>query len=59
MRAATMSIHLEAPTLRRAEEFVAAVRRSRALHRGLVEPPRTREEDDNWFIAYCPEVPET
>jgi ribosomal-protein-alanine N-acetyltransferase len=34
--------------MRRSEEFVAAVRRSRTLHSGLVRPPRTREE----FRAY-------
>lgn len=43
-----MLIRLEAPSLRRAEEFLAAVRRSRTLHRGFVTPPRTREE----FVAY-------
>jgi ribosomal-protein-alanine N-acetyltransferase len=37
------TIHLEAPTLRRADDFLAAARRSRALHRGLVAPPGTRE----------------
>lgn len=47
-----MPIHLEAPTLRRAEEFVAAVRRSRSLHAGLVRPPRTGEE----FRAYLARV---
>ena len=43
-----MSIHLEAPKLRSAEKFIAAVNRSRALHSGLVAPPSTREE----FRAY-------
>jgi ribosomal-protein-alanine N-acetyltransferase len=43
-----MSIRLEAPTMRRAEDFVAAAQRSRTLHRGVVAPPCTREE----FRAY-------
>ena len=43
-----MSVHLEPPSLRRATEFLAGVRRSRALHRGWVRPSRTREE----FRAY-------
>jgi [ribosomal protein S5]-alanine N-acetyltransferase len=43
-----MLIRLEAPSMRRAEDFVAAVRRSRALHRGLVTPPRTADA----FRAY-------
>ena len=36
------SVHLETPGLRRAEEFLEAVRRSRALHGTLVAPPDTR-----------------
>jgi ribosomal-protein-alanine N-acetyltransferase len=36
------TICLEPPTLRWADEFLAAVARSRALHRGLVSPPHTR-----------------
>jgi len=43
-----MSVHLETPSRRREQEFLEAVRRSRALHRGLVSPPRTREQ----FRAY-------
>jgi len=43
-----MSVHLETPSRRREQEFLEAVRRSRALHRGLVSPPRTREQ----FLAY-------
>jgi hypothetical protein len=31
-----MPVRLERPTLRRADEFLQAVRRSRKLHRGLV-----------------------
>lgn len=37
-------VRLEQPTLRRADEFVRSVRRSRELHRGLVSPPNTREK---------------
>ncbi len=36
-----MTIKLERPSLRRAEEFLAAVRRSRRLHTKLVTPPLT------------------
>jgi ribosomal-protein-alanine N-acetyltransferase len=36
-----MLIRLEEPSVRRAEAFVAAVQRSRSLHRRLVTPPRT------------------
>src|SRR5687767_10995439 len=43
-----MTVHLEPPSLRRATEFLAGVRRSRALHRGWVTPPRTTEQ----FRAY-------
>src|SRR6266550_1993663 len=39
-----MSVYLEAPSRRREQEFLEAVRRSRALHRALVSPPRTREQ---------------
>lgn len=42
------SVRLEPPGTRHAHAFLAAVRRSRALHRGLVSPPRTREQ----FRAY-------
>jgi len=34
-------VTLEAPSLRRQAEFIAAVRRSRALHGALVSPPST------------------
>jgi ribosomal-protein-alanine N-acetyltransferase len=34
---------LERPTMQRATEFLGAVRRSRALHRGWVSPPADRE----------------
>jgi [ribosomal protein S5]-alanine N-acetyltransferase len=37
-------VHLEAPALSRADDFLASVQRSRALHRGLASPPRTREQ---------------
>jgi ribosomal-protein-alanine N-acetyltransferase len=39
----SQSVHLEPPTLGWADDFLAAVRRSRALHRDLVTPPHTRE----------------
>jgi ribosomal-protein-alanine N-acetyltransferase len=38
-----VNIDLEQPSMRRAEEFLDAVRRSRALHRNLVTPPATLE----------------
>jgi ribosomal-protein-alanine N-acetyltransferase len=41
---ASTSVYLEEPNRRREQEFLEAVRRSRALHRGLVSPPRTREQ---------------
>jgi ribosomal-protein-alanine N-acetyltransferase len=44
----SMSVYLEAPSRRREQEFLEAVRRSRALHHRLVSPPRTREQ----FLAY-------
>ena len=47
-----MRIHLETPTLRRADDFLAAVRRSRALHRGLVTPPSTREAYRNYLARF-------
>lgn len=37
-------VRLERPTRTREQEFLAAVRRSRALHRNLVVPPRTAEQ---------------
>lgn len=43
-----MSVYLETPSRRREQEFLGAVRRSRALHRGLASPPRTHEQ----FLAY-------
>lgn len=39
-----LRIRLERPSKRREAEFLAAVRRSRALHRNLVSPPRTATE---------------
>jgi [ribosomal protein S5]-alanine N-acetyltransferase len=39
-----MRVRLERPTLRRAREYLAAVRRSRALHRGFVTTASTPEE---------------
>lgn len=36
-----MRVRLERPTRQREREFLAAVRRSRALHREFVTPPRT------------------
>jgi ribosomal-protein-alanine N-acetyltransferase len=38
------SVHLETPGSRRAEEFLEAVRRSRALHGTLVAAPDTRAQ---------------
>src|SRR4051812_37037553 len=35
---------LEAPSLKRRDEFLAAVARSRKLHRNLVRPPQTVKE---------------
>ncbi len=40
---------LEAPSARKRAEFLAAVARSRALHRGLVAPPRTAEAFDRYL----------
>jgi [ribosomal protein S5]-alanine N-acetyltransferase len=37
-------VRLEAPSLRREQEFLDAVRRSRALHRNLVTPANTSEK---------------
>jgi ribosomal-protein-alanine N-acetyltransferase len=42
------SVHLEPPALHWADDFLAAARRSGALHHGLVSPPHTRPE----FRAY-------
>ena len=39
-----MRVRLERPTLRREPEYLAAVRRSRALHRGFVTTSETPEE---------------
>jgi ribosomal-protein-alanine N-acetyltransferase len=39
-----MLVDLERPSMRRVEEFVTAVRRSRTLHRNLVTPPATVEK---------------
>jgi len=38
------TVRLERPTVRRQDEFLAAVRRSRMLHRHWVIPPRTPEQ---------------
>src|SRR5688572_453230 len=40
---------LEAPSRKRRTEFLAAVSRSRALHRGLVSPPRTVEAFERYL----------
>lgn len=40
---------LEAPSRRRRAEFLAAVSRSRELHRGLVTPPRTVEAFERYL----------
>ena len=40
---------LEAPSRRRRAEFLAAVSRSRGLHRGLVTPPRTVEAFERYL----------
>src|SRR5262245_16751201 len=40
---------LEAPSRRRRDEFLAAVSRSRDLHRGLVAPPRTVEAFERYL----------
>lgn len=39
-----MRVELETPSARREDEFLSAVRRSRALHSRLVTPPGTREK---------------
>lgn len=39
-----MRIELERPSILREQEFLAAVSRSRGLHRGWVSPPDTREK---------------
>jgi ribosomal-protein-alanine N-acetyltransferase len=39
-----MRVHLERPSLRRAQDYLQAVRRSRALHRGYVSTASTVEE---------------
>lgn len=43
-----MPVRLERPTLRRADEFLQAVRRSRKLHRGLVSAPDSADR----FLHY-------
>jgi len=47
-----MQIRLEQPSTRCARDFVAAVRRSRALHRGLVTPPGTPDAF-RAYVARC------
>jgi ribosomal-protein-alanine N-acetyltransferase len=42
--ASPMTIRLEPPSLKWSAQFLSGVERSRDLHRGLVTPPRTREE---------------
>jgi ribosomal-protein-alanine N-acetyltransferase len=44
VRDSAVQVRLEVPSARRAQEFLAAVRRSRVLHRGLSTPPRTAEQ---------------
>jgi ribosomal-protein-alanine N-acetyltransferase len=39
-----MGVRLEAPSLRRQQEFLEAVGRSRTLHRGFVTPPNTPDK---------------
>jgi ribosomal-protein-alanine N-acetyltransferase len=39
-----MGVRLEAPSLRREQEFLEAVGRSHALHRGFVTPPNTPDK---------------
>jgi ribosomal-protein-alanine N-acetyltransferase len=46
--APAIAVHLETPSLRRADAFLVAVRRSRALHGRLVSPPRTRKQFRAW-----------
>jgi ribosomal-protein-alanine N-acetyltransferase len=41
---ARVPVHLETPSPEHARAFLAAVRRSRAFHRGLVTPPRDRAQ---------------
>ena len=41
-------VHLERPTLSHQQQFLRAVRDSRALHRGWVSPPRDEEQ----FVLY-------
>lgn len=47
-----MSIHLEPPSLRRADDFLLAVHQSRALHRGWATPPRTREQFRTYLARF-------
>jgi [ribosomal protein S5]-alanine N-acetyltransferase len=54
-RSSEMHIFLEAPSGRRREEFLAAVVRSRGLHRHWVAPPRTAAE----FDAFMAKVKQT
>jgi [ribosomal protein S5]-alanine N-acetyltransferase len=44
-----MPIVLEVPSVGRRAEFLAAVARSRRLHRGLVAPPRTKPAFDAYL----------
>ena len=42
-------VFLEAPHAARREEFIAATKRSHALHRSWVTPPSTRTQFDRWL----------
>lgn len=44
-----MRVHLERPSLRHEHDYIHAVRRSRALHRGFVTAASTREEYRNYL----------
>lgn len=43
------AVLLEVPTAARRDEFIAAVRRSRVLHRPWVQPPATPAAFDRWL----------
>ena len=44
-----MRVHLERPSLRREHDYIEAVLRSRALHRGFVSAANTRDEYRNYL----------
>lgn len=52
LAATRLRVRLEAPSERRAPEFIAAALRSRTLHRGLVTVPSTQVEFDD-YLASC------